>query len=84
MNLQGVSVTPKFVYGINGNIKNCLFYLDDKRLLYLAGHNMVIFNVDDPQQSFIAASEGTAGVNHIAMSHTKRYLAICEKGKTRA
>jgi len=49
MNLQGVSLTPKFAYGVNGKIKNSCFYLDDKRLLYLVGHNMVIFNVDDPQ-----------------------------------
>ena len=49
LSMQGVTVTPKFAFGCNGQINNCLHMLDEKKLLYVAGHNAIVYNIDDPQ-----------------------------------
>jgi cilia- and flagella-associated protein 57 len=49
MALQGVSLHPKFIFGVNGQIKQNLYVVEDKRLLYVAGHNVIIYNPEDPQ-----------------------------------
>jgi hypothetical protein len=54
--------------------------VEEKKLLYVAGHNVIIYNVEDNTQFFIPGSEGTEGINFITVSPTNRFLAICEKG----
>lgn len=40
---MGVTLTPKYMFGCNGNIRNNLFIIDEgKRMLYSAGHNVVL------------------------------------------
>ena len=34
-------------------MKNNLFYLDDQRVLYPAGHNVIIYNIDEKNQIYI-------------------------------
>ena len=45
--MQGVTVTPKFVFGVNGQINNCLAIVEEKKLIYVAGHNVIIYNTDE-------------------------------------
>lgn len=40
-------MTIRFIFGLKGDIKSNLFYLDDQRVLYPSGHNIIIYNVDD-------------------------------------
>lgn len=48
LSLSGVTLAPRFILGCNGHIRNNLFTIDDsKRLLYSAGHNVVIYNPDE-------------------------------------
>ena len=49
--------------------------------MYVAGHNVIIYNLDDKTQYFIAGSEITEAINHIAVSHKSQLLAICERSK---
>jgi hypothetical protein len=65
-------------------MKNNLYVFDSKKLLYVAGHNVVIFNIDDNSQTFIPGSEGTECINFITVSPSGHFLAICEKGEQRA
>ncbi len=44
---QGISLIPKFMFGVNGQIKNNLHRVDDNKLAYLAGHNVVIYNLQE-------------------------------------
>ena len=32
---------------MNGEMKNNLYFVDDHRILYPAGHNVVYYNIDD-------------------------------------
>jgi hypothetical protein len=77
-------LSPKFIFGVNGQIKNSLFIYDDKKLLYVAGHNVIIFNPEEISQQFIPGSEGTECINFITLSPAKKFLAICERGEVRA
>ena len=48
LSMQGVNVTPKFLFGVNGQINNSLHMADEKKLIYVAGHNTIVFNTEDP------------------------------------
>jgi len=75
-----VTLTPRFIFGVNGQIKNSLFIIEEKKLVYVAGHNVIIYNVEENTQFFIPGSEGTECINFITLSPTNRFLAICERG----
>ena len=47
LTMQGVTVTPKFAFGSNGQINHSLHIVEDKRLVYVAGHNVIIYHTDD-------------------------------------
>jgi hypothetical protein len=76
-----VTLTPRFIFGVNGQIKNNLFIIEEKKLVYVAGHNVIIYNVEENTQFFIPGSEGTECINFITLSPTNRFLAICERGE---
>ena len=84
LSLQGVSITPKFLFGVNGEIPNSLHVIEDKKLLYVAGHNVILYNIDERTQFFIPGSENSEKINSISVSPSKRFLAICEVGDVRA
>ena len=44
---QNVSLQPKFLFGLKGDVKTNLYYVDDQTILYPCGHNVVIYNTDD-------------------------------------
>lgn len=77
--LQGITVSQRFIFGINGELS--LFLLEDHRVVYTAGHNVVVYNTEDKSQYFYAGSEGTQGITAISLSPQKGYIAICEKGE---
>ncbi len=46
-NLSGVTLTPRFVFGANGQIKNNLHIIDDSKVMYVAGHNVILYNIEE-------------------------------------
>lgn len=44
---SGVSLSPKFVFGFKGDVQGNIFFCEDSRVIYPAGHNVVIYNVDE-------------------------------------
>ena len=77
--LQGITVSPRFIFGINGQLKNNLFLLEDHRIVYTAGHNVVVYNTEDKSQYFYSGSEGTKGITSISLSPGKKHIAIWER-----
>ena len=45
--LQGVTLHPKFIFGINGQLNNGLFLIEDKKLLYVVGQQLVLYNIEE-------------------------------------
>ena len=57
---QGVAVTPRHFFGVNATIKNSLYLVqDDNTLLYTAGHNIVMYTLDEKQMTFMPGKRTT-------------------------
>jgi len=56
-----------------------LHLIEEHKLLYTAGHNVVVYSTDEKNQYFLAGQEGTEKITAIAVSASKRYLAVCER-----
>jgi hypothetical protein len=84
LSLHGTALAPKFIFGINGQVLNGLFLIDDIKLIYIAGNNVVVYNMDERTQVFISGNEGYLGINCVNISMTNNLLVICERGRERA
>ena len=73
------SATPKYSFGIKGDVANNVWYLDEQNIIYPSGANLVIFNIDQKQQKFIPCNLNSEGMTALAISSNKRYAAIAEK-----
>ena len=81
LGLQGITVSPRFVFGVNGELHNNLHLVDEHKILYTAGHNIVVYSTDEKIQHFLNGQEGTDKITTVAVSKSKKYLAVCEKSK---
>ena len=84
LSMSAVSVHPKYVFGCDGAILDSLHMIDETKFVYIAGHNVVVHNLDDPlNQTFIPGSFWMHSINRLVVSHEEKpkYLAICEKGE---
>ena len=79
LGLQGITVSPRFIFGVDGELRNNLHLIDEHKLLYTAGHNIVVYSTDEKNQYFLQGQEGTEKITTIAVSKSKKYLAVCEK-----
>jgi hypothetical protein len=43
----------KYAFGINPQVKNSVCYSDDHHVLYTSGHQIVSYNIETKEQSFI-------------------------------
>lgn len=77
-------MTPRFVFGVNGQLNNCLHMYNERSLIYVAGHNIVVYNTDDGRQSFIPGSENAIAINFVTISVSGRYMAYCERAEPHA
>ncbi len=50
-------------------------------MLYPCGHNIVIYNLDDKSQVYIPGVEGSEGITTLALSPSRRFLAVCERAE---
>jgi len=74
------AVSIKYVFGYKTDFKNNIFALDDGRLIYPAGHNIIILDTDHKaSQTIIYGTEGSLGITAMAISPEKKYLAFAEE-----
>lgn len=70
------------MFGVKGDVRNNCFFLDDnQRVLYPCGHNVVVYHMDDKTQQYIPGIEGSEGITALAVSPSKKYLAMCEQAE---
>ena len=84
LSMSSVAIMPKYVFGCNGSIPNSMHMIEEKKFIYIAGHNIVVHNLDDPlNQQFIPGSDWMDGINRIAVSPGEpvKFVAMCERGK---
>ena len=52
---QGVSVNARHFFGVNTSVKDSLYLVnEDNTLIYVAGHNIVLYRLDEKEQQFLA------------------------------
>ena len=69
----------KQVIGLRSNVSNCITYQDEQTIVYPAGANVVVYNIDQKIQKFIPNSEKSSGLTTMCVSQNRRYIAIAEK-----
>jgi hypothetical protein len=55
--------------------------IDEHKLLYVAGHNVIVYSTEpnESNQHFLQGSDNAEKITGIAVSKSKKYLAILEK-----
>lgn len=76
-----VTLVPKHIFGAKADTRGPVVHLDDHRVLYTAGHNVVTYNRDDRQMQVHSALQGSWGISCLALCLRKRYLAVAEKAE---
>ena len=57
---------------------------EEKKLVYIAGHNIIVYDMDEGTQQFIPGSANADEINHITLSPSGRFIAYCERAEPRA
>jgi len=42
---------------VNGGLNKCLHIHEEKKLIYVSGHNIIVYNTDEQSQQMIPGSE---------------------------
>ena len=62
--MQGVQVTARHFFGVNKNVRDCLHVVSEgNALLYVAGHNVVLYQLDEKEQQFIPGMKIAVSIN---------------------
>lgn len=69
---------------MNGGLNKCLHIHEEKKLIYVSGHNIIVYNTDEQSQQMIPGSENADEINFITLSPSGRLLAYCERAEPRA
>jgi len=69
----------KQVIGLRGHTSNSIAYQDEQTIVYPSGANIVLYNIDQKIQKFIACSEKSQALTTMCVSPNRRYIAIAEK-----
>jgi len=62
----------RHIFGISNNWRNHVHFINDHKLLYPAGHNVVVYNTDEKQQTYISGVEGYRGYSTLAVSPLRK------------
>ena len=76
---SNITVTPRFFFGLKGDVTNNCLFVDDNTVIYPCGHNVILYSMSEKIQRYIPGIEGSQGITSLAISPSKRYLAVCEQ-----
>ena len=79
--MSASGLVKRRVFGCRGKLRNSVGFTDEYAVCYVAGNNLVLYNLHNRQQSFIQGSDGGGGITCMALSHDKRYVALAERGE---
>ncbi|KAJ3066314.1 Cilia- and flagella-associated protein 57, partial [Rhizoclosmatium hyalinum] len=70
-----------YVYGLKGDVKDNIAFIDETTVIYPAGANTILYNLETKAQKFIAIADKCDGITAMAVAPSKRYVAIAERGE---
>ncbi|XP_069083885.1 cilia- and flagella-associated protein 57 [Pleurodeles waltl] len=68
-----------FIFGIRPRVLNNICFFDEQTIVFPSGNNCIKYNIDQKWQRFITGSEKSQGMQALAISPNRRYLAISER-----
>ena len=74
-----ITLQSKFISGLKSDVTNNIFFLDDNQVVYPAGHNIVLYHMEEKNQKTYPCIEGSEGITAMALSENRRHLAVAEK-----
>ncbi|NWI19707.1 CFA57 protein, partial [Crypturellus soui] len=76
--MSAVVAQPVAIFGCRSQVPGGLCFFDEQILLYAAGASCVQFHIEQKWQKFIPGSEKSQGMQALAISPNRRYLALSE------
>lgn len=76
-----ISIQIKHIFGCKGDIVNAVYHIDEHRVIYSSGHNIVIYNIEDRQMQFLPGLEGSLGITAMTLCPLQRFLAVAERAE---
>ena len=74
-------INIRHVFGLKADVKGNVLFIDEQTIVYPAGANVILYNIETKTQKFIHMSEKASAISAFALSSNRRYLAVAEKGE---
>jgi len=71
----------RHMFGMKPGVSGNICYHDEQTIVYPAGANCILYNIDQKSQKFIPGTDRGEGMTALAVSPNRRYVAIAEKGE---
>jgi hypothetical protein len=77
-----ITLLHSHVFGFKSDVADNVHYIDETMVIYPAGHNVVVYNLESKVQRFIHGSTDIAGatgistITAIALSPNRRYAGV--------
>jgi hypothetical protein len=79
---MSIAITQaKHIFGLKAGVNGNICYHDEQTIVFPAGANCILYNIDQKAQKFIPGSEKSEGITALTVSPNRRYVAIAEKGE---
>lgn len=75
------SIQTKYIFGLKADTNGSVFHIDEQKIIYTAGHNVVIYNTEDKLMQFFPGLDISLGITSIALSPLRRHLAVAERAE---
>lgn len=69
---------PTEAYGVKGNLKDGVHFVDATNIVYVAGHCLILKDPSKKKHRLIPGSPNMEGISALAVSNNKRYIAVAE------
>lgn len=76
---HNIQCQPRFLFGLKGDVKNNIFFLEDNVVCYPCGHNVVVYYMNEKMQRYIPGIEGSQGITAMGLSSSRSQIAVCEQ-----
>ncbi|CAB1098865.1 unnamed protein product [Ectocarpus sp. CCAP 1310/34] len=73
-------LSHRFVFGVKGSRSNEVAFSDQVTIVYVAGHNIVIYNILEGKQRFIHGSDVSKSITAMTLCPSARFVALAEDG----
>ncbi|XP_071773803.2 cilia and flagella associated protein 57 [Centroberyx gerrardi] len=78
---MAIVVQSSFSFGLRTGVTNNVCFCEDQTVVFPCGNNCVRYNIDQGWQKFIPGTERSQGMQALAISANRRYLAVSECGE---